>query len=199
MGMGVETRINYFLFGVFTAAVILPFLDGIVALSLAVLLLIYLIVVVSLHFKRKKDQRNTKLKIKKTKEHKFLEKLQKKRKVEQHQKHDAINNQIAHIQEIWDLSKAQQKTFVDFVEKRAYTDLYTKMTNSLLPQLIKMIEICLEQHKAGCKREVQKRINELVKIMKAEISRKKAKKRDDFETTSEVYDQLLHEIHPKHK
>lgn len=197
MGLGIDTRINYFLFGVFCAAIILPFLDGIVSLSLAVLLLIYIIVVVSLHFKRKKELRKNKLKIKKTKEHKFLEKIHKKRNLELHQKHDAINNQIAHIQEIWDLSKDQQKTFVNFVEKRAYTDLYTKMTNSLLPQLIKMIEICLEQHKRGCKREVQKRINELTKIMKEEITRTKAKKRDDFETTSEVYDQLLHEIHPK--
>ncbi len=194
--MGLDTRLNYFLFGVFVAAIVLPFMDGIVSLSLAVLLLIYMIVVVSLHFKRKKDQRKNRLKIKKTKEHRFIEKLNKKRQVEQHQKHDTINNQIAHIQELWDLSKDQQRTFVNFIEKRAYTDLYTKMTNSLLPQLIKMIEICIEQHKKGCKREVQRRINELTKIMKAEISRTQAKKKDDFETTSEVYDQLLHEVHP---
>ena len=195
--MGLDTRLNYFLFGVFVAAVILPFMDGIVSLSLAVLLLIYMIVVVSLHFKRKKDQRRNRLKIKKTKEHRFIEKLNKKRQVEQHQKHDTINNQVAHIQELWDLSKSQQRIFVNFIEKRAYTDLYTKMTNSLLPQLIKMIEICIEQHKKGCKREVQRRINELTKIMKSEISRTQAKKKDDFETTSEVYDQLLHEVHPK--
>ena len=194
--MGLDTRLNYFLFGVFVAAVILPFMDGIVSLSLAVLLLIYMIVVVSLHFKRKKDQRRNRLKIKKTKEHRFIEKLNKKRQVEQHQKHDTINNQVAHIQELWDLSKSQQRIFVNFIEKRAYTDLYTKMTNSLLPQLIKMIEICIEQHKKGCKREVQRRINELTKIMKSEISRTQAKKKDDFETTSEVYDQLLHEVHP---
>ncbi len=195
--MGLDTRLNYFLFGVFVAAVILPFMDGIVSLSLAVLLLIYMIVVVSLHFKRKKDQRKNRLKIKKTKEHRFIEKLNKKRQIEQHQKHDTINNQVAHIQELWDLSKSQQRIFVNFIEKRAYTDLYTKMTNSLLPQLIKMIEICIEQHKKGCKREVQRRINELTKIMKSEISRTQAKKKDDFETTSEVYDQLLHEVHPQ--
>ncbi len=195
--MGLDTRLNYFLFGVFVAAIVLPFVDGIVSLSLAVLLLIYMIVVVSLHFKRKKDQRKNRLKIKKTKEHRFIEKLNKKRQIEQHQKHDNINNQVAHIQELWDLSKDQQRTFVNFIEKRAYTDLYTKMTNSLLPQLIKMIEICIEQHKKGCKREVQRRINELTKIMKAEISRTQAKKKDDFETTSEVYDQLLHEVHLK--
>ena len=195
--MGLETRLNYFLAGIFTAAIVLPFLDGIVALSLAILLLIYFIIVVSLHFKRKKEVKKNRLKIKKTKEHKVLEKISKQRQEEQHKKHSTINNQIAHIQEIWELSKDQQKTFVNFVEKRAYTELYTKMTNALLPQLIKMIEICLEQHKAGCKREVQRRINELVKIMKAEISRTKAKKRDDFETTSEVYDQLLNEIHPR--
>jgi hypothetical protein len=71
------------------------------------------------------------------------------------------------------------------------------MTASLLPQLIKMIEICLEQHKNGCKREVQRRLNELTKLMKTEINRVRAKKKDDFETTSEVYDKLLHEIHPR--
>jgi len=197
VALGIDTRLNYFLFGVFVAAVILPFVDGIVSLSLAVLLLIYMIVIVSLHFKRKKEQRKNRLKIKKTKEHRFIEKINKKRRLEQHQKHDTINNQVAHIQELWDLSKDQQRTFVNFIEKRAYTDLYTKMTNSLLPQLIKMIEICIEQHKKGCKREVQRRINELTKIMKTEISRTQAKKKDDFETTSEVYDQLLHEVHPK--
>ncbi len=198
MALGLDTRLNYFLFGVFVAALILPFMDGIVSLSLAVLLFIYMIVIVSLHFKKRRTARQNRLKIKKNKEHRFLEKINRKRKIEEHRKHDTINNQIAHIQEIWELSKTQQKTFVTFIEKRAYTDLYTKMTNALLPQLIKMIEICLEQHKRGCKREVQRRINELTKIMKAEISRSSAKKKDDFETTSDVYDQLLQEIDPKH-
>ena len=32
--------------------------------------------------------------------------------------------------------------------------------------------------------------------MKAEISKTKAKKRDDFETMSEVYDKLLMELKP---
>ena len=128
----------------------------------------------------------------------MLEKITRKRHIEQEKKHDAINNQIAHIQQLWDLSQDQQKTFVRFIEKRAYSDLYTKMTASLLPQLSRMIEICLEQNKSGCKRQIQKRINELVKIMKSEIAKTDARKRDDFETTSEVYDQLLHEIKPKY-
>jgi len=68
------------------------------------------------------------------------------------------------------------------------------MTNSLLPQLIKMIEICIDQNKNGCKREVTKRINELVKIMKTEISKTKSQTKDHFETTSEVYDKLIGEI-----
>jgi ABC-type transport system involved in cytochrome bd biosynthesis fused ATPase/permease subunit len=194
----IDTRLNYFLFGVFVAALILPFLDGIISLSLALLLFIYLTVVISLNYKKRREARKNRLQIKKNREHKLLQKITKKRHIEQEKKHETINNQVAHIQQMWELSQDQQKTFVRFIEKRAYSDLYTKMTASLLPQLIRMIEICLEQNKSGCKRQIQKRINELVKIMKAEISRTDAKKRDDFETTSEVYDQLLHEIKPKH-
>ena len=195
--MRVDTRLNYFLAGIFVAALILPFMDGVVALSIALLLFIYLTVVVSLYFRRKKREKKNRLQIKKSKEHKIFEKITKKREIEKAQKHDNINNQVARIQELWDLSQDQQKTFVRFIEKRAYTDLYTKMTASLLPQLIKMIEICIDQQKSGCKREVQRRINDLTKIMKAEINRVQAKKKDDFETTSEVYDQLLHEIQPR--
>ncbi len=195
--MRVDTRLNYFLFGLFIAALILPFLDGLVSLSLALLLFIYLTVVVSLHFRRRRQERKNRLQIKKSREHKMLEKITRKRQAEQEKKHETINNQVAHIQQMWELSQDQQKTFVRFIEKRAYSDLYTKMTASLLPQLIKMIEICLEQNKSGCKRQIQRRMNELVKIMKAEINRTDARKRDDFETTSEVYDRLLHEIRPK--
>ncbi len=194
--MRIDTRANYFLAGVFAASLVLPFLDSILTFTIVVLLFIYLTVVVSLHFKKKSEQKKNILKIKKTKEHKALEKINKKREIVQHQKHDNINNQVAYISQIWDLSQDQQKTFKNFIEKRAYTDLYTKMTASLLPQLIKMIEICISQNKTGCKREVQKRLNELTKIMKAEISKTKAKKRDDFETMSEVYDKLLTEIKP---
>ncbi len=194
--MRIDTRLNYFLFGIFVAALVLPFLDSVVVLSLALGLFIYLTVVVSLYFRNKKQNKQERLRIKRSKEHRFLEKIAKKRTVENRRKHETINNQIATIQELWELSKDQQNTFIRFIEKRAYTDLYTKMTASLLPQLIKMIEICLAQHKSGCKREVQRRINELVKIMKAEIARTKAKRKDDFETTSEVYDRLLTEIRP---
>lgn len=196
--MQLDTRLHYFLFGIFTAALILPFMDALYAFSLAFLLFIYLTVVLSLHFRKRKKQRTERLKPKKSREGKFLEKISKKRALENAKKHDTIHNQVAHIQELWELSKEQQRTFVNFIEKRAYSDLYTKMTASLLPQLIKMIEICLEQQKKGCKREVQRRINELTKIMKAEITKTKERKRDDFETTSEVYDKLLHEIDPRH-
>ena len=68
------------------------------------------------------------------------------------------------------------------------------MTASLLPQLIKMIDVCLEQNKVGCKRDVSRRINELVAIMKDEIKRKKSQKVEDFETMSQVYDHLIDEL-----
>jgi hypothetical protein len=161
-------------------------------LSLA--LFIYLTVVVSLYFKKKKEKKIPRLQFRKTKEQKQLAKIKKKRLIQAEKKHEMINNQFVYIQNIWNLSRDQQKTFVSFIEKRAYTDLYTKMTASLLPQLIKMIDSCIEQNKKGCKRNVSRRINELVVIMKEEIKRKKSKKVEDFETISQVYDHLISEL-----
>lgn len=120
--------------------------------------------------------------------------MKKKKLIEAEKKHEIINNQFAYIQEAWKLSTSQSKIFIDFIQKRAYSELYSKMTASLLPQLIKMIDKCLEQEKVGCKREISRRINELVTVMKEEIKRKKSEKVEDFETTKDVYDHLIAEL-----
>ena len=185
-------KLNYVLLGVFITSLSTVFLNSSTFLILSLLLFIYFIVIVSLHFKNKKETK--KLKVKNTKEHKELTKIKKKRLIESEKKHEIINNQVAYIAEVWELSQLQEKSFVTFIEKRAYSDLYSKMTASLLPQLIKMIDACLEQNKVGCKRDVSRRINELVAIMKDEIKRKKSQKVEDFETMSQVYDHLIDEL-----
>ncbi len=189
-----DSKLNLFLLGVFTASLFLMILHNAYLLFIALILFIYFIIIVSLHFKAKKEAKTPLLKLKRTKEQKAFAKLKKRRLIEAEKKHEIINNQIAYIQTLWPLSKEQQKTFITFIEKRAYSDLYTKMTASLLPQLIKMIDACLAQNKKGCKRDVTKRINELVAIMKEEIKRKKSQKVEDFETITQVYDHLLNTL-----
>ncbi len=185
-------KLHHFLFGVFVTSLLTFFFDGLFFALLSVGLFIYFIVVVSLHFRQKK--RKKPLAIKKTKEHKAIEKLKNARQKEAAKKHDFITNQVAYIASIWELSKMQEKTFASFIEKRAYSELYTKMTASLLPQLTKMIEECIERDMLGCKREVSSRLNELVFVMKEEIKRKKKRKKENFETMRDVYDHLLQEV-----
>lgn len=189
-----NSKPNFFLLGIFAASLAFVMLSQTTLFVVALLLFIYFIVILSLHFKNKKMNKIPRLQIRKTKAQKALAKIKKKRLQEAEKKHEIINNQVAYIQAAWKLSIDQQKSFVTFIEKRAYSDLYTKMTASLLPQLIKMIDACLAQHKTGCKRDVTRRINELVVIMKEEIKRKKSKKVEDFETMTQVYDHLINAL-----
>jgi Ca2+/Na+ antiporter len=183
--------INLLLGGVFISS-IFYMINDVSAFLLSVVLFAYFIAVLALYFRSKKEKKR--LKVKKTKEQKAIEKLKNSKAKEKKRKHDLIHNQVAYISEIWELSKSQERAFVNFIEAKVYTDLYSKMTSSLLPQLTKMIEECLEREKRGCKREVQRRINDLVAIIKSETKRKKAQKRENFETMSEVFDKLLKEI-----
>jgi Ca2+/Na+ antiporter len=192
--MNNTTKMNYFLFGAFIALIFAMFASTLLLSAVAFTLFIYLLIVLSLYFKNKKDAKESILKIKKTKEQKALTKIKKKRIKEAKRKHNTIHNQIAYIAEIWELNQGQKKSFINFIEKKAYSDLYSKMTASLLPQLIKMINKCIEQKKVGCKRDVNRRINELVFIMRDEVKRKKSEKVEDFKTLSEVYDHLIDEI-----
>lgn len=184
--------LHNFLFGVFVASLLSFFFEGVFFAILSVLLFIYFIVVVSLHFRKRKAHKT--LKVKKTKEHKAVTKLKNSRLKEAENKHDFITNQVTYIASIWELSQMQEKTFTTFIEKKAYSELYTKMTASLLPQLTRMIEECIERDMVGCKRDVSSRLNELVSVMKEEIKRKKKTKKENFETMRDVYDHLLNEV-----
>lgn len=186
-------RLHHFLFGIFVASLLSFFFENVFFAILSVLLFIYFIVVVSVHFRKKKLEKKT-LKVKMTKEQKAIAKLKHARSKEAEKKHDFITNQVAYIASIWELSQMQEKTFASFIEKKAYSDLYTKMTASLLPQLTRMIEECLERDMVGCKRDVSSRLNELVFVMKEEIKRKKKMKKENFETMRDVYDHLLSEV-----
>ena len=123
--------------------------------------------------------------------YKALEKIKKKRHKEENKKHKHINDQIAYIDEVWGYTKEQEKIIEKFIEVRAYSDMYNKLTASLLPQIITLIDNCNARGKKGCKREVSKRLRGLTDLMKEELKKKKSQNSESFETTLEVYDQLL--------
>jgi len=126
--------------------------------------------------------------------YKELYKLKKKRNKIENNKHKHINDQISYIDEVWGYTKEQQKIIEKFINSRAYSMMYNKLTASLFPQIITLIDNCNARNKKGCKREVSKRLRELITLMKDELKKKKFKKVESFETTLEVYDQLLIEI-----
>ena len=131
-----------------------------------------------------------------SKTYKALEKIKEKREKTNHTKHIHINDQIAYIEEYWGYTKEQEKIIEKFVEKRAYSEIYNKLTASLFPQIITLIDNCNARGQKGCKREVSKRIRDLTDIMKEELKKRKSQNSESFETTLEVYDHLIKEIKP---
>ena len=131
-----------------------------------------------------------------SKTYKALEKIKKKRQKTDSNKHKHINDQVDYIQEYWGYTKEQKKIIEKFIEKRAYSEIYNKLTASLFPQVITLIDNCNAREQKGCKREVSRRIRELTLIMKEELKKKKSKNSESFETTLEVYDHLIKEIKP---
>ena len=132
----------------------------------------------------------------KSKTYKALEKLKQKREKSEQTKHIHINDQIAYIEEYWGYTKEQKKVIEKFVEKRAYSESYNKLSASLIPQIIGLVDNCNARGQKGCKREVSRRIRDLIEIMKSELKKKKSKSTESFETTLEVYDHLVKEIKP---
>ena len=126
--------------------------------------------------------------------YKELEKIKKKRHKEDNKKHKHINDQIAYINEVWGYTKEQEKIIEKFIKERAYSEMYNKLTASLFPQIISLIDNCNARGQKGCKREVSKRLRELTDIMKTELKKKKSRSSESFETTLEVYDQLIKEV-----
>ncbi len=190
--MKLEQRdINLFLGGVFIASITMMLFD-MAPFIFATVLFAYFIAIFALNYKRKREK--PKLQIKPTKEQKALQKLKNKRAKEAQRKHDLLNNQFAYIASIWELTKTQEKAFTRFIEKRSYGNIYSKLSSSLLPQLTKMIEECLERDKKGCKRDVNRAINELVALIKSESKKGVKEKKESFETMSDVFDQLMREL-----
>ena len=129
----------------------------------------------------------------KSETYKEIEKLKKKRLKSEHKKHQHIHDQITYIEQMWGYTQEQKKTIEKFIEDRAYSEMYNRLTASLLPQMITLIDYCNEREKKGCKREVSKRLKELTTLMKAELKKKKMQKSESYETTLEVYDHALKE------
>ena len=125
--------------------------------------------------------------------YKELEKLKKKRSKIENNKHKHINDQIAYIDEVWGYTKEQTRVIEKFLQVRAYSEMYNKLTASLFPQLITLIDNCNARGQKGCKREVSRRLRELTDLMKEEMKKKKSETLESFETTLEVYDTLLGE------
>ena len=124
--------------------------------------------------------------------YKELEKLKKKRVKIDENKHKHINDQVSYIAEVWGYTKEQEKVINKFIETRAYSPMYNKLTASFLPQMISLIDKCNTREQKGCKREVSKRLRELTLLMKEELKKKKTQNTENFQTTLEVYDQLLY-------
>ena len=120
-------------------------------------------------------------------------KIRKKREKIASDKHRHINEQIEYIEIEWGYSKEQKRTIERFLKQRAYTQVYNKLTASLLPQLINLVDQCNDRGRSGCKREVSRRIRELTALMKDELRREKTKSTESFETSLEVFDRLLGE------
>jgi len=123
--------------------------------------------------------------------YKALAKIKKKREKKEKSKHKHINDQIAYIQEVWGYTQEQEKIIKKFVESRAYSEMYNKLTASLFPQMITLIDNCNARQQKGCKREVSKRLRTLTALMREELKKKKTESVQSFETTLEVYDHLV--------
>jgi len=117
---------------------------------------------------------------------------------EKHQKiatdrHHHINDQIAYIETEWGYTREQNRVIERFLKQRAYSKMYNRLSASILPQLITLVDQCNAKGQKGCKREVSRRIRELTQLMREELRRKKTESRENFEVSLEVYDHLLRE------
>ncbi|MEA1879157.1 MAG: hypothetical protein U9N11_00710 [Campylobacterota bacterium] len=126
--------------------------------------------------------------------YKALEKVKKKRVKKADSQHKLIGDQMTYIAQEWGYTKEQEKTIEKFIDSRGYSEIYNRLTASLLPQMITLIDKCNEKQQKGCKREVSKRLRELTELMKVELKKQHAQKGESLETTLEVYDYLLKEV-----
>jgi len=126
--------------------------------------------------------------------YKTLQNIKKKQEKKEKTKHQYISDQLSYIETQWGYTQTQKKVIIRCLEERSYREMYNKLTASLLPQIIMLIDSCNERGQKGCKREVSRRIAEMVEFVRAESKRYLSQKKEDFETTLEVYDALINEI-----
>jgi len=176
----------------FFLALFLTSIVGLIAQN-ALIWILFLSLLGMLYMAWEKKSNNKKF-IPKSADFKELEKLKKSRIKVENKKHSYLDDQIAYIRKEWGYTKAQEKIVTDFLEKRAYGTIYNKLSASLLPQMILLIENCNSKEKKGCKREVSSRLRELTNLMKEELKKKKTGTQENFETTMEVYDYLMQEV-----
>ena len=105
-----------------------------------------------------------------------------------------IKKQFNYIDKEWGFNQTQAKVVDRFLEERAYSIIYRKLSFSILPQLIELIESCNKKDKLGCKREVNRRINELILILKEAIKESRELTHQNYEISLEVVDRLLKEL-----
>jgi len=175
----------YILITIFITAIIGIFLPTTLP-YIAILSLIFAIILV---FKEKNRAFNPK-----SDAYKELEKIKKKRKRADNKKHKIISDQLNYIKKHWGYTQTQIKVIENLLETRAYTNIYRKLTHSILPQLIELIDNCNQKNQVGCKREVNRRINELTTILKVAIKEHKTKHQETYEISLEVVDRLLREL-----
>ncbi len=107
------------------------------------------------------------------------------------QRHRNLQKQIDYIARHWGWTQEQQTVVERFMAARAYDSIYDRLSASLLPQMIQMIDQCNDRERRGCKRQVGRRLRELVRLLRDETRTRHDRSREDFETTLEVYDRLL--------
>jgi len=130
------------------------------------------------------------------KKYKLLEKIRKKREKIEKDKHKHISDQIKYIEKVWGYTKEQNSIITKFIETKSYMELYNKLTASILPQIITLIDNCNEREQKGCKRDVSQRLKALTTLMKDEMQKSHLEKKEHFDISLEVCDQLLSKQYP---
>ncbi len=152
-----------------------------------VTLISMIIIIYSIYQMRKKEFRPQ------GKKYKLLQKIKKKRKKIERDKHKHISDQINYIEKVWGYTKEQENIIKKFVETKSYLELYNKLTASILPQITTLIDNCNEREQKGCKRDVSQRLKALTVLMKQEMQKSSHEKKEHFDISLEVCDQLLSE------
>lgn len=122
-----------------------------------------------------------------------LQRVKKRRNDHTLQREKHLNQQIEYIATAWGYSESQEKVIQQFVADKVYLMCYDRLTASLLPHIITLIEQCNQREKKGCKNEVNRRIKALIALLKQEIHQHKEREVEIFEVNLEVYDRLLQE------